>query len=321
MLEVEINSFSYSDLSPSLDDKAVLKNIKFSLQPGQHLSVLGESGGGKSTLLHIIYGLLHLENGQIRWNNEQLLGPTKNLIPGEDFMKLVAQEYNVMPFTTVSENIASHLSRRNHMKDDFRVLELLALVELESEANTLVKNLSGGQKQRVALAKALANPPQLLLLDEPFSNIDTFRKNKLRRDLYTYLKQNNIGCITATHDSEEALGYFDQVLLLKGGTMEVMATPEDVFSQANTTYRAGFFGEVTRLPARLFSSEITSEEIILLPHQLGYTEVETQLKVSVKNSYFRGSHYLIQADWNGRDVFFEHSEKLTEKSVVNLSRK
>jgi ABC-type sulfate/molybdate transport systems ATPase subunit len=143
----------------------------------------------------------------------------------------------------------------------------------------------------------------------------------LRRDLYTYLKQNNIGCITATHDSEEALGYFDQVLLLKGGTMEVMATPEDVFSQANTTYRAGFFGEVTRLPARLFSSEITSEEIILLPHQLGYTEVETQLKVSVKNSYFRGSHYLIQADWNGRDVFFEHSEKLTEKSVVNLSRK
>lgn len=314
MLQVTIRSFSYSE-------NEILKNIEFSLQPGEHLAVLGESGGGKSTLLHLIYGLLHLEQGNVLWNDQLLLGPSKNLIPGEPFMKLVTQEFNVMPFTSVAENIAAHLSRKEQHKDDLRVAELLKVVDLQKEANTLVKNLSGGQKQRVALAKALAKKPELLLLDEPFSNIDTFRKNKLRRDLFNYLKQNNISCITATHDSEEALAYSDKVLMLKDGRVELFGTPGDVFAAANTRYRAGFFGEVTALPSKLFSSEIPFEEIIILPHQLLATEKETNLKVTVKKSYFRGSHYLIQADWNGQDVFFNHSEKLLEKSTTNLIKR
>lgn len=314
MLQVTITSFSYSE-------KEILKNINFDLQKGQHLSILGESGGGKSTLLHLIYGLLHLEHGNILWDNQLLLGPSKNLIPGEPFMKLVTQEFNVMPFTTVAENIAAHLSRRDQYKDDLRVTELLEVVDLQKDANTLVKNLSGGQKQRVALAKALANKPELLLLDEPFSNIDIFRKNKLRRNLFAYLKRNDISCITATHDSEEALAYSDIILMLKDGKIEALGTPDKVFAEANTLYRAGFFGEVSHLPSKLFSSEEPSEEIIFLPHQLMISEKETNLKVCVKKSYFRGSHYLIQADWNGQDVFFNHSEKLLEKSTTNLTRK
>lgn len=314
MLQVTITSFAYSE-------NEILKNIEFNLQPGEHLAVLGESGGGKSTLLHLIYGLLHLEHGKILWNDQLLLGPSRNLIPGEPFMKLVTQEFNVMPFTSVAENIAAHLSRREQQQDDLRIVELLEVVDLQKEANTLVKNLSGGQKQRVALAKALANKPELLLLDEPFSNIDTFRKNKLRRDLFDYLKQNNISCITATHDSEEALAYSDKVLMLKQGKIELFGTPNKVFAEANSHYRAGFFGEVTALPSKLFSPEIPSEEIIFLPHELMVSEATTNLKVLVKKSYFRGSHFLIQADWNGQDVFFNHSEKLLEKSTTNLIRR
>ena len=190
---------------------------------------MGESGCGKSTLLHLIYGLLNLDQGSIYWGSKKLMGPKANLVPGELFIKLVSQEFNLMPFISVAENIASHLSRMDAQLDDNRVDELLSVVDLKAFKGTLVKNLSGGQKQRVVLAKALANKPELLLLDEPFSNIDARRKNKLRRDLYAYLRLNNISCITATHDSEEALGFSDEIIILQDGTTLAQGTPRALF--------------------------------------------------------------------------------------------
>lgn len=313
MLTVAIRSFGYSE-------KTILSEIAFKLNKGEHLAVLGESGCGKSTLLHLIYGLLHLEEGDIFWKKERLMGPKHNLIPGEPFMKLVAQEFNVMPFSTVSENVASHLNRFDTEKDDRRVSELLRVVDLSEFANTLVKNLSGGQKQRVALAKALANRPELLLLDEPFSNIDTFRKNKLRRNLFEYLKSNNISCITATHDSDEALSYANQILMIKGGNIEAYGTPEEVYNNVNNAYQASFFGEVNLLPSSLFYTAKSSEEIILFPHQLVLSEEKTSFKVQVKKSYFKGSHYLILAEWQGENVFFEHYSSLKYNILCYLKK-
>src|SRR5690606_1786748 len=136
MLKVEINSFSYSE-------KTILKNIHFTLKPGEHLSILGESGCGKSTLLHLVYGLLHLEYGTIFFNEKKLLGPTKTLIPGEPFMKLVAQEFNIMPFSTVAENLGSHLSGLDREKDERKIDTLLEVVELHSFTNTMGKILIG----------------------------------------------------------------------------------------------------------------------------------------------------------------------------------
>ncbi|MRT15387.1 ABC transporter ATP-binding protein [Vitellibacter sp. q18] len=311
MLKVEIDSFSYSE-------KTILKNIHFTLKPGEHLSILGESGCGKSTLLHLVYGLLHLENGSIFYDQKKLLGPTKTLIPGEPFMKLVAQEFNILPFTTVAENLGTHLSRLNEKKDEKRIDDLLEVVEMEAFKNTLVKNLSGGQKQRVALAKALANEPEILLLDEPFSNIDVFRKNKLQRKIFNYLKKNNISCITATHDSEEALSFSDKILMLKNGTEEFFGTPEFIYNNVSTRYQAGFFGEANLLPKNLFFSEKTSEPIIVFPHQLNISTEKTNLKVRVKNSYFKGSFYLIETDFEGETVFFNHKSSLKNGEKVYL---
>ncbi|GHC43993.1 ABC transporter ATP-binding protein [Ulvibacter litoralis] len=313
MLNVSIDSFGYSE-------KEILKDIHFKLNAGEHLAILGESGCGKSTVLHLVYGLLHLNRGSIHWDNTLLLGPTHHLIPGETFMKLVAQEFNVMPFITVAENIATHLSRLDSDKDAVRVQELLTVVDLIPFENTLVKNLSGGQKQRVALAKALANEPKLLLLDEPFSNIDTFRKNKLRRNLFNYLKENKIMCITATHDSDEALAFADRILLLRNGQEELCGTPETVFSNLKTAYQKGFFGEVTILPSDLFSSETASEELVLLPHQLVPSKATTKLEVTVKKAYFRGHYYLIEATWNTQVVFFIHSEELEPNTTLFLQK-
>ena len=311
MLKVEIDSFSYSE-------KTILKDIHFTLKPGEHLSVLGESGCGKSTLLHLVYGLLHLENGSIFYNEKKLLGPTKTLIPGEPFMKLVAQEFNIMPFTTVAENLGSYLSRLDAEKDEKRIDELLKVVEMETFKNTLVKNLSGGQKQRVALAKALANEPEILLLDEPFSNIDVFRKNNLQRKIFNYLKEKNICCITATHDSEEALAYSDKILMLKNGTVEMSGTPEFIYKNVATEYQAGFFGEANLLPKSLFAAEGTSEKRIIFPHQLEISEEKAVLKVTVKKSYFKGSFYLIEADFKGKTVFFNNEKVIKNGTVLYL---
>lgn len=312
MLKVDIRSFSYSSTE-------ILSHISFELKRGSHLAVLGESGCGKSTLLHLIYGLLHLEGGKIIWDNKELKGPTFNLVPGEKFMKLVAQEFNVMPFTTVAENVAEHLDRNNIPQDESRVNELLAVVDLTSFRNAMVKNLSGGQKQRVALAKALANEPELLLLDEPFSHIDTFRKNTLRRRLYAYLKAKNISCITATHDSEEALAFSDCILILQDGKISATGTPEQLYNNVATEYPAGFFNEVNKLPSKHFPGLTTLDEVVLFPHQLKITNKATPISAIVKQSFFKGSHYLIHSVWKGQDLFVNHKEKLIPGHKIFIS--
>jgi len=310
-LKVEIDSFSYSDQN-------ILSNIHFHLLPGEHLSILGESGCGKSTLLHLIYGLLHLDHGQIHADGIKLLGPTSRLIPGEPFMKLVAQEFNIMPFSTVSENLRSHLSGMDEMGDFQRIDQLLEVVELEPHRDTLVKNLSGGQKQRVALAKALAKEPEILLLDEPFSNIDSFRKNKLRRRLFNYLKEKNICCITATHDSEEALAFSDYILMLKNGTTEMLGTPEEVYKSVSDKYQAGFFDDANFLAKNLISDQISSEEIIVFPHQLKVSTLKTPLPVQIVNAYFKGTHYLLQGTFQNQHIFFRNPERIEIGSDVFL---
>lgn len=311
ILKVDIDSFSYSE-------ETILKNIQLTLKPGEHLSILGESGCGKSTLLHLVYGLLHLNKGEIFYGKRKLLGPRYSLIPGEPFMKLVAQEFDIMPFTTVAENLRSHLSGLEEENDAQRIEELLKVVEMEDFKNTLVKNLSGGQKQRVALAKALAREPEILLLDEPFSNIDSFRKNRLRRKLFTHLKEKNISCITATHDSDEALAFSDQIVMLKNGTVEMYGNAEEIYNNVSDEYQAGFFDDVNLLSKHLFTSEDTSEEIVVFPHELQITKDETNLKVRVEKCYFKGNHYLIQSIWEGKEVFFEHSVKLDINSTFWL---
>lgn len=314
MLHVQIHSFSYVEAE-------ILNNVTFKLKRGEHLAILGESGCGKSTLLHIIYGLLHLDHGSVSWEGKKLLGPKHNLIPGEGNFKLLAQEFNVMPYISVAENIASHLSRIDGIKDGARVDELLEVVDLVAFKNDMVKNLSGGQKQRVALAKALANKPELLLLDEPFSHIDTFRKNKLRRNLFSYLKKEKISCISATHDAEEALAYSDILLILKDGTIEKLGPPTAVFASLDTTYQAGLFGEVTKLPKALLMDTSSNDEIVLLPYQLIISEEKTKLQVEILAYYFQGNSYLVHAKWQTLGVFFEQPDATYEIGALVYLKK
>ena len=314
MLRVAIKKFSYQN-NPEL---LILQDIAFSLKQGEHLVVLGESGCGKSTLLHIIYGLLHLENGQLFLREKQLLGPNHNLVAGESAMKLVAQEFNVMPYISVAENIATHLDRNNKEKDDARVDQLLEIVALENHKNTMVKNLSGGQKQRVALAKALANTPEVILLDEPFSNIDTFRKNKLRRNLYRYLKENNITCITATHDSDQALGFADTILMLQNGKKEMMGSPQEIISSLKTPYQAGFFGAGSLIDTSVFEGVKGGELRAVLPHELKISNTPTAVCGWVVKQYFKGHFYETEVQTPEGILFLNHQMVLPVKTKVYI---
>ncbi|MFD2825042.1 ABC transporter ATP-binding protein [Leeuwenhoekiella polynyae] len=290
MLNVNIESFGYTK-------ETVLKNLNFSVEKGKHISILGESGCGKSTLLKIIYGLLHVEHGTIVWEDNELLGPNFNLVPGEPFIKYLAQDFDLMPYISVADNIGKHLSRRfmQHRKE--RIAELLEVVDMTAFADIHVKLLSGGQKQRVALARAIAKEPELLLLDEPFSHIDNFRRNALRRNLYAYLKKEGITCITATHDSEEALSFSDEIKMMRKGTFIQTETPEALFQNPKDAYVASFFGDVNSL-------EIDGKTRLLMPHQLVVSKDESAIQVEVLKSYFKGSHYLIEALFKNKKIYF-----------------
>lgn len=312
MLKVQNASFSYLENTP------VLKDISFEIPQGTHVSIIGESGCGKSTLLKLLYGLHDLNAGEIFWKDEQILGPAYHLVPGFEHMKYVAQDFDLMPYTTVAENIGTYLSNFYPEEKQQRIHELLEMVEMTAFADVKAKLLSGGQQQRVALAKALAREPEVLLLDEPFSHIDNFRKNALRRNLFSYLKKENITCIVATHDRTDALSFADSTIVLQQGKLIAQNDSKDLYQNPPNKYIASLFGEVNELPARLFPEiDASTETILIYPHQLKISGT-SDFKVTVQQSYFKGSHYLVLAKYEGKLVFFESLEGLEVGVLTGL---
>jgi ABC-type Fe3+/spermidine/putrescine transport system ATPase subunit len=312
MLQVENITFSY-------DKNKVIKNIDFSVSKGQNIAIIGESGCGKSTLLKLIYGLYDLDEGQIFWNENEVLGPKFHLVPGMPFMKYLAQDFDLMPFITVAENVGKYLSNIYPEKKQSRINELLEIVEMTEYSNVKAKFLSGGQQQRVALAKVLALEPEVLLLDEPFSQIDNFRKNSLRRKLFSYLKSKEITCLVATHDSSDSLSFADETIVLNAGEIVIKEKSDHLYKHPTNKYAAALFGDVNELKlSELVEIEDADETLLLFPHQLKIAE-SGKLKVKIKQFYFKGNHFLIEAEANGNSIFFEHDSELKINSEVFLS--
>ena len=312
MLEIKNISFIYIE-------KPVIENISFEIAKGQNIAVIGESGCGKSTLLKLLYGLYDLDKGEIFYNEERILGPKYNLIPGEDYIKYLAQDFDLMPYITVEENVGKFLSNFYKDKKKARVQELLEMVEMTEFAKVKAKYLSGGQQQRVALARVLALEPQILLLDEPFSQIDSFRKNSLRRNLFKYFKEKQITCIIATHDSNDALSFSDETIVLQNGKLIAKGSSRELYENPPSFYIASLFGEVNELKQSHFMDmESTDEMLLLYPHQLKVVE-DGKFKATVKQCYFKGSHYLVKASIERKAIFFEHDSELEFNQEVTLS--
>lgn len=305
MLQVKELSYAYQK------EKPVLQNIHFSLEKGEHLCVMGESGCGKSTLLKAVYGLLDLDEGTVFWGDQQVLGPAYHLIPGMDFFKYVAQDFELMPFTSVADNIAKFLPRYHPVKAKKRTKELLEVIEMSAFADVKVKNLSGGQQQRVAIARALAKEPELLLLDEPFGQIDNLKKNTLRRMLFSYLKEKNISCIVATHDSSDALSFADKMLVLHDGKVMASGTPQNLYKDPKNNYVASFFDDVNEIT-------VNDKKLLLFPHQIKIV-TNTKLRATVQKSYFKGFYWLVEMTYNERVIFVHHDQKIEAGKIVSLA--
>lgn len=201
-LELKHLSFKY-------DQTSIIENFSLSAEKGSITAIVGESGSGKSTLLRILAGLQRVQHGILKLDDQIIFDETSDLEAHKRKIGLVFQDYTLFPHLTVYQNIAFGMRQKNKK---FRIQAILKMIELEEDAKKYPHECSGGMQQRIALARAIANQPKLLLLDEPFSNLDQELKIRLRNQFIRWAKQEEITLIWVTHDIEEAHLIADQVV-------------------------------------------------------------------------------------------------------------
>nr|WP_297310347.1 ABC transporter ATP-binding protein [uncultured Flavobacterium sp.] len=298
MLEINQLSFSYGN-------DLIVNDVSFSVKEGQILSIIGASGSGKSTLLKLIYGLLDADSGSLFWKEQQILGPKFHLVPGMDYMKYLAQDFDLMPYVSVAENVGRFLSNFYLKEKAERVNELLELVEMTEFAQVKAKLLSGGQMQRVALARVLALEPEVLLLDEPFSHIDSYQKNRISRHLFDYCKKKGITVIFTSHTPDEALMFSDEIVVMQNGKVIEKDVPNQIYKFPKNEYIARLTGDINIIPLSYLDKK---EDAILFlrPHQIEISE--NGFVAEIINSYFKGNEFLLKAKFKDLIIYLT-SEK------------
>lgn len=304
-----------------------IKNISFELKANSILTILGKSGGGKSTLLKCIYGLVDLQAGEIYFDGAKVTGPAYNLIPGHPSMKLVSQDYYVLENNTVEENIKDMLAGYSDEYKQSRIKQVLKAVELSKYSLKRAKELSSGQKQRLSIARALAEFPKLLLLDEPFSNLDFSKRDKLFSFIRENIEKNNSACIFVTHHPEEAIRYSDDLIIFEEGKIIAHNIPEKIYKTPETFEIAKLFGKCYLLDKKVFENtkglKFNEGKIILRPEQLKkVSKQHKDIKITgtVINSCFAGFHYeVILKLKNGKIISFYHPTSISAKETVYLT--
>lgn len=282
LLEINQLTFSYNP------DKPIFQDFNLQIPEGEIIAIAGESGCGKSTLLNLIYGNLIWENGEIHFNGRKLLGPKGNLVPGEPEMKFVAQDFDLMPYGTVADNVGKFISNIQLQAKKEKVNELLEVVGMQEFANNLPKKLSGGQQQRTAIARALSVTPKLLLLDEPFSQLDFSRKIQLREKLLEYVKKEKISLLISTHEIQDIMPWLDRIIILKQGKIIQEDSLENAYKNPTNQYCAELFGEVNTL------SDLEKEKFELDKNFWFPTEIQSSeegFAATVLESLFAGSYF------------------------------
>ena len=311
MMLLEIKNLFFSHRP----DQRLFQNFNLKVAEGKIIALAGESGCGKSTLLNLIYGLLDWEKGEILFNNKPILGPKQNLVPGEEDMKLVAQNYDLMPYSTVADNVGKYISNINLDGKKEKVQELLKVVGLEEYAGILPKHLSGGQMQRVAIARSLSVMPKLLLLDEPFSNIDFSRKIELRERLFNYVREKNISLIISTHEIQEVMPWLDQIIVLQEGRLIQNDNAEETYNNPYNQYVAALFGEVNSFSDEEKTS-LNLAKNFCFPHEITIATDGTDAEVL--ESRFAGSYYWNKISLNGKKLVFYTQHKIEGFIKIDL---
>lgn len=315
MLKIRQLSFQY----PS--SKMILEGIDFEVEKGEILTILGESGSGKSTLLRLLYGLEDVVSGEISYKNEIVTGPKHNLVPGHPLMKYVPQEFDLLNSITVGENVGKYLSNFNLPLKKESIELALETVNMQEFIHVYPSQLSGGQRQRVAIARAIATQPEVLLLDEPYSHLDQPLKFELRKKIWNWAKVTNCTLILTTHDVNDALGFSDQILILKEGNQIQIASPETIRNFPQNSYVASLLGEYSQLNSSemkdIFGIIIPENEwAIVYPEEVDVTNQGVEFEMT--DIRYRGRDYLVEAARGSTKLAFYASVK-PEISSVQLS--
>ena len=311
------------------DDETVLHDINFELEKGKFYTLLGTSGCGKTTILRLIAGFADATEGVIKINGE-----TVNDIPANRRkVNTVFQDYALFPHMNVFDNIAFGLTIKKMPKDQIiqKVKEALKMVQLEGYENREISEMSGGQQQRVAIARAIVNEPDVLLLDEPLSELDLKLRTDMQYELRELQQRLGITFIFVTHDQEEALAMSDWIFVMNKGAIVQSGTPVDIYDEPIDRFVADFIGESNIVPGtmvedykvRFVGKEFECSdagitpgekiEIVIRPEDLELTTVENgKLVVNIDTQLFRGVHYeIIGYDKDGNEWMI-HSTKRAE---------
>lgn len=276
ILDVENIGFFYDQEQP------IFEGVKFTVAPGEIVSIVGPSGAGKTTLLKCVAGILPLNQGAVFLEGEKLANPNEILIPGHPEIALVNQLFKLERHFTVRENISIQLHHLPKIERENFVEELLSVLELKELSNEKTKNISGGEQQRVSIACALAKEPRCLLLDEPFVHFDVHLTKKIGEYLRKLVRLRDMGVLLVTHNGEEALSWSNRLLILRKGKITSRYTPEMAYFKPKNLFEGRFFGELN-------SVYNEGRQILFRPTQyaLNPTEDKEEIEIIVAYDYAR----------------------------------
>ncbi|WP_353196558.1 ABC transporter ATP-binding protein [Parapedobacter defluvii] len=247
------------DVSRSFQGKEVIaavRGLSFGIDEGRITAIIGESGSGKSTMLKLIYGLLGPDDGEVRYRGWRVPNPREKLIPGHDAMRMVSQGFDDLnTYANVWDNVASQLPNTDleaKFHHTARILDRLRIAHLKTQR---IADLSGGEKQRVAIARALVNEPEVLLMDEPFNQVDASFRETLQADIRHIVADTGLTVVLVSHDPAEVLSMADELMVLRSGNLVATGKPEELYNRPPNAYTA-------RLLAK--SNILNTEEASLL---------------------------------------------------------
>ena len=313
------------NITKSFGDNVILKNFDFKVKKNEFLTILGPSGCGKTTILRLIGGFEEPDEGGILFNGEDIT----NKEPYERKINTVFQKYALFPHMNVYKNIAFGLNIKKMEKNVIKekVSEVLKLVNLEGFENREIESLSGGQQQRIAIARALVNEPEVLLLDEPLGALDLKLRQAMQIELKKIQKSVGITFIYVTHDQEEALSMSDTVVVLNNGEIQQMDSPINIYNEPKNAFVADFIGESNIIKAKMLEdykvrfldydfpcvdsgfNKMENVEVVVRPEDVLLVDDGFQVGGIVTSLVFKGVHYEMTVDVDGYSMLVQSTEK------------
>jgi multiple sugar transport system ATP-binding protein len=279
-----------------------IKDLSFEVKKGAVVAIIGESGSGKSTLLKCIYGLLKADAGEVLFRGKRVLGPDEQLIPGHKEMKMVTQDFSLNTYAKVYDNIASMLSNSDLKGKQEKTNLIMEHLRIDHLRDKKIIALSGGEQQRVAIAKAMVTDTSVLLMDEPFSQVDALLKNQLRADIKRIAGETGVTVMMVSHDPADGLFLADDLLLIKGGRLIQQGKPSDVYNHPEHIYTAQLLGNAVVLnieEARKLGLETHATQVAFYPEWVDLKSSWNSRRFEVKDVYYKGFYEELLLERNG----------------------